>query len=76
MEWLGNREIQSATMLLVVKIQSALIPTGLLIMMAHWRMPLAFPVGNFLAPFWINALDSMLLVKKSAVKKSTVGYGS
>ncbi len=63
--------MQSATTLLVVETLSALIPTGLLIMMAHWRMPRAFPVGDHLAPFRIHALDVILSVTKSVVR-----YGS
>lgn len=47
----------SPRMLSMVKRQSALIPTWLLIMMAHWRRPRAFPAGDDLATFWTHALD-------------------
>ncbi len=56
--------------LLVVEMQSAWIPIGLLIMSAVWRKLSAFPTGDFLAPLQIHTLDAMLLVKKRAV-----GYG-
>ncbi len=66
-ELLGNREMQLAMILLVVVMQSALIPTGLLIMRAAWRMLIAFPAGDRLVPLRIHALDATLLVKKRVV---------
>ncbi len=59
--------MQSTTMLLVVDTQSALIPTGLLIMRVHWREPRAFLAGDHLVSLWIHALNVMFSVKKSAV---------
>ncbi len=65
--WLGNCEMQSVMMLLVVDKQSALIPTVLLIMTVHWRVPRAFQAGDRLVPLRIHALDATLSVKKNAV---------
>ncbi len=63
--------MRSATMLLVVDMQSALITTGLLIMRAHWKVPRAFPARDCLAPLQIHASDATL-----SVKKRVVVYGS
>ncbi len=63
--------MRSAMTLSVVEMQSALIPTGLLIMSAAWGKPRAFPVADFLAPFRSQASEATLSVKNRAV-----GYGS
>ncbi len=68
--------MQLAMILLVVVMQSALIPTGLLIMRAAWRMLIAFPAGDRLVPLRIHALDATLLVKKRVVGYGSLSFGA
>ncbi len=60
----------------VVEMRSAWIPNGLLIISANWRKPRAFPAGDFLAPFQIQALDATLLVKKRVVGNGLLSFGA
>ncbi len=64
-----------AMILFKVETQSVLIPTGLLIMRAHWRIPRALPMGDCFAPFLVHASDVMLSVKKRAVGNGSCWSG-
>lgn len=68
---LGYCEMQSAIMLFEVETRLVLISTGLLIMMVHWSNLSALPAGNCLDPLLVHASDTILSVKKRAVRKGT-----
>ena len=67
---LSHREILSAITLALVSIRSAVTPTGLLIMRAHWRRANLRPTKDRLQPLIVHDSEDVL-----SAKIRTKGWG-